>query len=713
MPRWFWWALMAGIVSVFASADEETLPYSQRIFPARQLSVPPTVDGDITDPVWAEAAIGEGFTDTQDGKLVPDQTRFWLAYDNEFIYFAAHCYDSQPDRLVMLETKRDSRLWADDHLTLELDPFHTHSWRDLSQFTVNPRGTQASQIGGGRSGKAEWKGEWKAASRVVEDGWTVEMAIPWAILSYPSTKEPVTVGFNVRRNHARARYQSVFSNLGPHWRNEYAGNWEGVLLPADAFRPEIRMLPFLAAGAAEQSEVWKHTTRAGLDLRYRPTSLLTAVVTVNPDFRNVQGEVEGIDFSRGERWVQESRPFFQEGDSLFNVGSSVGRLFYSRRIEKMDLGAKLYGKLARRTNVGVLTALDLDDQHNLPRRLFRQDTVLSLSQDVGEGYFLSAFGSFRSGRLEENSVAAFRFNGRFTERIGGGVQYASSAFLGAESSLRRGDLASVGLNCGGRGYWAGIHAKYLSPGFRNLNGILEFPGRRGLRFDAEFWRSWRQGPLSEVSGELFGEYEERYDRGNGFQNFDNLLRRSLSTLGERNSNPHFFRDTFGYSQHLQLRNNVWFSHQGDIGHFREENVSAPDRDWSWGFGFGGGNGAQTRSIGVRYSFGRADSTFRHFLASNLFYRRGNLSTGLNLSLLRHKERRQQHIWSVNYDLSRAMTMGGRLVFRRDERKRKNRWNLFVSFRRSGEMGYETFLIVGDPNADHFIPRLEGKFLLPL
>lgn len=60
---------------------------------------------------------------------------------------------------------------------------------------------------------------------------------------------------------------------------------------------------------------------------------------------------------------------------------------------------------------------------------------------------VSAFGSFRSGRLEENSVAAFRFNGRFTERIGGGIQYASSAFLDAEKSLRRGDLA---INYGSR-----------------------------------------------------------------------------------------------------------------------------------------------------------------------------------------------------------------------------------------------------------------------
>lgn len=141
--------------------------------------------------------------------------------------------------------------------------------------------------------------------------------------------------------------------------------------------------------------------------------------------------------------------------------------------------------------------------------------------------------------------------------------------------------------------------KYLSPDFRNLNGILEFPGRRGLNVHVEFWRSWREGPLSEMSGELFGEYEERYNRGNGFQNFDGVLRRLFSPLGERENNPFFFREILGYSHHIQFH--VWFVHSGEIGHFREEDALFSDRDWSWGSGVGGVNEARTRSVGVRHS----------------------------------------------------------------------------------------------------------------
>ena len=55
-----------------------------------------------------------------------------------------------------------------------------------------------------------------------------------------------------------------------------------------------------------------------------------------------------------------------------------------------------------------------------------------------------------------------------------------------------------------------------------------------------------------------------------------------------------------------------------------------------------------------------------------------------------------------------MTIGGRVVFEYDEIEEKSTWNPYLSFRRSGEAGIETFLILGDPSGEKFIPRLEGK-----
>ncbi|MDA1190809.1 MAG: DUF5916 domain-containing protein, partial [Candidatus Poribacteria bacterium] len=307
----------------------------------------PVIDGDLSDAAWAESASDNTFTDQKNLQPVPHQTTIYLGYDEIAIYFAAHAVDPAPSSLVMAATKRDSEFGGDDHITFRIDAYHTHNWNDVSRFSVTAGGTQGSRIAGGRSGKTEWKGDWTGAAKVVEDGYTVEMAIPWAIIPYPNKDEPASLAFNVTRNHARLDYESWYSNITNLWAEKFSADWEGVQLPEGNFTREVLVLPFFAAGAAERENEWEGTARGGGDVRYRPTPQLTGLLTFNPDFRNVENEVAGIDFTRGERRVDESRPFFQEGRDMFRTWSGIGDYFYSRRIEHIDMGTKLYGKLGQ------------------------------------------------------------------------------------------------------------------------------------------------------------------------------------------------------------------------------------------------------------------------------------------------------------------------------------------------------------------------------
>ena len=103
------------------------------------------------------------------------------------------------------------------------------------------------------------------------------------------------------------------------------------------------MLPYLIGGISETDasvgatpgSLRESTARAGADLRYEVTPQLRLIGTVNPDFENVEQAVEGIDFSYGERYVPDRRPFFSEGGNVYNIG----QLFHSRRIVDMDGGA--------------------------------------------------------------------------------------------------------------------------------------------------------------------------------------------------------------------------------------------------------------------------------------------------------------------------------------------------------------------------------------
>jgi hypothetical protein len=85
--------------------------------------------------------------------------------------------------------------------------------RLLSFFYLNPRGTKYARLAGGRATKLEWEGDWQAAARIVADGWTAEMAIPWSILNYPTVKGPTTIGINFLRFHKRANMISNWSNI--------------------------------------------------------------------------------------------------------------------------------------------------------------------------------------------------------------------------------------------------------------------------------------------------------------------------------------------------------------------------------------------------------------------------------------------------------------------------------------------------------------------
>jgi len=159
------------------AAGESTISRDIR---AVRLSSPPVIDGDLSDPVWQGAARAERWVDWLNGNPNIDQTVVFVGYDDRNLYLAWHAYDSQPQNIVARQTKRGAFPAGDDWIDLNLDLFHTHKFGDYCFFYVNPRGTRFANLAGGRATKLEWEGDWQSAAKIVADGYTVEMAIPWA-----------------------------------------------------------------------------------------------------------------------------------------------------------------------------------------------------------------------------------------------------------------------------------------------------------------------------------------------------------------------------------------------------------------------------------------------------------------------------------------------------------------------------------------------------
>src|SRR5207253_326885 len=94
---------------------------------------------------------------------------------------------------------------------------------------------------------------------------------------------------------------------------------------------------------------------AGGNVRWGITSNLNLNATANPDFSQVEADVQQISYDpRSAVFFPETRPFFVTGNEPF---LTPNQLIYTRRIVNPVAAAKLSGKLSG-TDIGVVAGVD-------------------------------------------------------------------------------------------------------------------------------------------------------------------------------------------------------------------------------------------------------------------------------------------------------------------------------------------------------------------
>lgn len=649
-----------------ARAQNGADPYARRPIQAVKITAPPAIDGDLSDPVWKTAPRATDFTDRQNATVVADQTIAYIVYDERYIYVAFHCKDTEPDKITARETIRDSKYtsqWDDDsedNVEVVFDPFLAYRWDDLTRFSVNAIGTRSARLAGGRGGKVEWKGDWDGAAKRVEDGWTAEMRIPWAILHYPSSKQPITMGINFRRFQYRTRITSLWSNTGPQGWNELQGRWTGVQVPTDGFRSQLSVLPYILPGSDRSNS----TFRTGLDLRYTLTPQLTVVSTINPDFATIEGAVEGIQFSRSERFVPEKRPFFLEGRDYFDAGNffAVGPYFYSNRIETFDAGMKVYGKITPRDSIGFLSAFDFGRRSDV---VARYQHNLSATADVG------LFFTQRSAKSENNTVGVLDQRVRWG-KLGLSSQWAISTGTNAGGPAKQVNLTYEDA----RLFWS-LQFLDVSPRFQDANGLIFFNDFRGIHLYSFWYSEWRKGFWRAFNVSFFPQYDwytsgRPFRRGAGFEM--EMVARSDWSIG-LSTEYQKFDDQTDFTYGLRLRNGV---------------------------------SNRFRQFGIRLSTGRLADRPASYIGPDFSVRiLRKLDIAYGGAILNLDGSVQQHILTMNYEISPTRSLGGRVVIQDADT------NWYVSYRNSGARGTEVYFILGDPNARRFVERAAVKFVFVL
>ncbi len=640
-------AILCTVLSTSTVRAEDRSP----VVPGFKIAKPPTIDGVIGAEEWAGVPSATAAFDSADGSPATDPMTIWLAYDSQYIYFAARLADRNPSLIQANQYQTNTSLYGDDYVTLGLDVTGTQS--AFSRFFMNSRGASNTNLDGGRAGKLEWNGEFITKGRITAQGWEVEARIPWQMLPLPKSGFRDT-RFTVTRYVPHLQRGYVFFFEPPDRAGECA-IWRHVLVPEREQKRFIKLLPYLYGGYSSNGG---HIANAGLDLKAEPMPGVTLVGTVNPDFRDIEDQILSLDFSRFERLAGESRPFFAEG-SAYNFSNNI---FTSQRIGTVDTGLNAYGHLNDRTKFLVLNTT----QYGRENDIFAD---ISLSPDPKGYYSLGvADRSASSAHNTAMELNASRQLGAFT--------LSTDSAISTDSKQETGGSNTFSGYYQTKTFFGGVNYLYTDDRFAPALGYAPEVNMHGLSTYVGTYRTYKFGPVSSTS--VSGTYAD-------LQHLDgSQYRRRQSISGSASLRDHISFNGSMYSEDFEGQHDHLAS--GSLGY------SALD---------------SSRSISLSFSKGSLALVHYNNLSLNASYRhRKDLYTTLSYQINQHDTWQTQLIGSVNYDMHHNLSVSSRLV------QNSSGTNIYFSFRRAGNKGVEYYLIVGDPNAVKFQPAFVVKVALP-
>lgn len=415
---------LIGLIPIILLAQTKTIDTTVRPkHEASQIEEAPIVDGEvINDPLWKSITPITELTQIQPnlGISASERTEIRIAYDDQTFYLSVVCFDSQPDKLVVTDSRRDASLDEADAFLFVLDTYHDK--QNGFVFGTNPIGIEYDaqvdnegqgnfnsnrQQGGVIGGfNLNWDASWDVKTQVGDFGWSAEFAIPLRTIRYQSG-EDVTWGANFRRNIRKTNEIAYWSPMPIQFdikRLSLAGELSGLSLKSPG---NLKVIPYVLGNAELRKEgdlsFGEANGAVGIDVKYSVTPSMTLDLTYNTDFAQVEVDEVQVNLDRFNLFFPEKRPFFLENAGLFSVGSSGEvDLFFSRKIGIGDDGsivpiiggARLSGK-QNNTNVAVLSMFtdEVADKGIVANNF----TVARLNQQLGKrttvgGGFISRYG---------------------------------------------------------------------------------------------------------------------------------------------------------------------------------------------------------------------------------------------------------------------------------------------------------------------------------
>ncbi len=332
---------------------------------------PIVLDGQIDEAAWAGTTAHQMVTLSPIAGNRPTYvSELKLLYDDDYFYAAARFLVGDPSEIRGYSLQRD-RIGADDWFRLMLDTFNDNE--NGLGFLTTPAGIRVdmSITQDGASVNPSWNGFWDVASHQDQQGWYSEMRIPLSTLRFQNIDGEVTMGLIAARYSAATNETSSYPAVSPTLSNPLSRNSVAakIILEGVDSRAEKHFTPYLLSGLDRNAVLANPPVRfdqqndskfeAGFDLKYGLTSNLTADLTVNTDFAQVEADNQQVNLTRFSLFFPEKRQFFQEQSGIFAVSTGAvqdnSNFFHSRRIGLTDRGEQLriYGGARVSGRVGV------------------------------------------------------------------------------------------------------------------------------------------------------------------------------------------------------------------------------------------------------------------------------------------------------------------------------------------------------------------------
>lgn len=351
------------------------------VYTLQRITVPDTSDGFPDQSTWQQIKpLPLTMYQPVHRGTMTEHSEIRVAYDDQYVYVSGKLYDSNPDQIVANTMYRD-RYSGDDTFAIILDTYNDNE--NARWFFVTPNGVRVDQLiskdsEGQGSINRNWTTHWDAVSKITDEGWFVEIKIPFSSLGFQEVNGEVIMGMIVYRWMARQSERHIFPDIAPDWSRGFTkpSQAQKIRLTGIRYSRPLYITPYLLSGFEQQnifsseSQVYTretdYTTEVGLDIKFPISNNMNLDLTLNTDFAQVEADEAQVNLSRSPLFFPEKRQFFQERSGIFdfNLGGN-NTLFYSRRIGlQQGQPVRIYGgaRISGRTGNWEVGALNMQTE---------------------------------------------------------------------------------------------------------------------------------------------------------------------------------------------------------------------------------------------------------------------------------------------------------------------------------------------------------------